>query len=88
MIKTLVDGLEVCEPIKKFEDLWSFIEEPPEWSQYTVEIFPRSNVVVQNTENGCHVVADNFAPKTRLDRNSVPRTLICHDMMSGYLEDK
>lgn len=82
------DLLEVCEPIKSFEELWAFVEDPPEWSQYTVDIFPRSNVVVQNSKDDCHVTTNNFVPKTRLDRRSTPRTLVCHDMMSGYLEDK
>lgn len=80
--------VEVCEPVMSLVGLWNVLEQPPEWINHIVEISPRSPVVVQNVRNDCHVNKSNFVPKLRLDRNSTPRTLVCHDMMNGYLEDK
>lgn len=69
-------------------ELWNIIESPPKWAHRTIDLAPRSAVVIQNTQNDCHVDKEYFVPKLRLDRNSTPRTLVCHDMMNGYLEDK
>lgn len=79
---------EICEPVVSLSQLWTVVENPPKWIQRIVDLSPRSAIVVQNVQNDCHVGKKNFVPKLRLDRNSTPRTLVCHDMMNGYLEDK
>lgn len=84
------DGIqiEICEPVRSLAELWNVVEQPPKWTQRIVELAPRSPTVVQNLQNDCHVSKKDFVPKMRLDRNYTPRTLVCHDMMDGYLEDK
>lgn len=79
---------EICEPVVSLEQLWSIVENPPKWTQRIVDLSPRGATVVQNVQNDCHVGKKDFVPKLRLDRNSTPRTLVCHDMMNGYLEDR
>lgn len=80
--------LEICEPVVSLAELWNVVEHPPKWIQRIVELSQRSPTVIKNIENDCHVNRKDFVPKLRLDRNSTPRTLVCHDMMNGYLEDK
>lgn len=80
--------LEICEPVLSLAELWNVVEKPPKWIQRIVELSPRSPTVIQNVQNDCHVNKKDFVPKLRLDKNSTPRTLVCHDMMDGYLEDK
>lgn len=87
----VLDGIvpaEICEPVLSLADLWSVVENPPKWIQRIVDLSPRGPTVIQNIQNDCHVGIKDFVPKVRLDRNSTPRTLVCHDMMNGYLEDK
>lgn len=79
---------EICEPVVSLTQLWSIVENPPKWTQRIVDLSPRGATVVQNVQNDCHVGKKDFVPKLRLDRNSTPRTLVCHDMMNGYLEDR
>lgn len=80
--------VEICEPIVSLAELWNVVESPPKWIQRIVDLSPRGATVIQNVQNDCHVRKEDFVPKLRLARNSTPRTLICHDMMNGYLEDR
>lgn len=64
------------------------VEQPPKWTQRIIKINARSPTVVKNVRNDCHVKTGDFVPKLRLDRSFTPRTLVCHDMMNGYLEDR
>lgn len=79
----------VCSPIKTTSELWACLQNPPSWIYRIVDRHPRSNFVIKNEKNDCHISDEaKVASKPRLDRNSVPRTLVCHDMKNGYLEDK
>lgn len=80
--------VEICEPVVSLTELWNVVENPPKWIHRIIEISPRGATVIQNLQNDCHVDRKDFVPKFRLDRNFTPRTLVCHDMMNGYLEDK
>ncbi|KAF5283612.1 hypothetical protein FQR65_LT13818 [Abscondita terminalis] len=79
---------DVCAPISSLEDAWIYTETPPNWIEKIIELKPPSNFIIQNSTLPCHVESKNFAPSLRLDRKSAPRTLVCHDMKGGYIEDK
>lgn len=78
----------VCAPISTLSHVWNYMDNLPGWVDRIVELMPRSSTVVKNVKNDCHVEEKEFGPQLRLDCHLVPRTLICHDMKGGYLEDK
>lgn len=43
---------------------------------------------MKNSLSECHDELSSLHSKQRLDKHSVPKTLVCHDMKGGYLQDK
>ncbi|XP_031352619.1 cytosolic endo-beta-N-acetylglucosaminidase isoform X2 [Photinus pyralis] len=87
MNKSLRDE-KVCCPISDLNSVWQYTKNPPKWITQIVDIKPRSDFVIKNTSLTCHTESNRFAPATRFDRHTTPRTLVCHDMKGGYIEDK
>lgn len=83
-----VQNRSVCNPISTLKDVWTFTLNPPEWIKQIVELTPRSSTVVRNTDFYCHIKSEDFKPTSRLSRTVVPRTIVCHDMKGGYIEDR
>lgn len=76
------DNERVAEPFKNLKDLYEGIESLSYWPE--VYNLRRSTTYVYK--------ASDFNNKDdrpeRLQRDEVPKTIICHDLMGGYLEDK
>ncbi|XP_025836491.1 cytosolic endo-beta-N-acetylglucosaminidase 2 [Agrilus planipennis] len=78
----------VCSPITTLSEAWTCLENLPRWINNIIELIPRSSMAIKCTDLECHVENDKFGPIIRTHHNSVPRTLICHDMKGGYIQDK
>lgn len=78
----------VCKPIKNLTELCDCLENPPEWTNWLIDRVPRSQYVIKNEPSDCHIKSESCYSSPRLDARSVPRTIVCHDMKGGYLQDR
>jgi len=70
-----------CLPLKTLSEIWSWRKES--WPNLVVEFSPRISLVVSGDRLKC---GDGVLP--RVHKDSVPRTIFCHDLKGGYLEDR
>ncbi|XP_034248138.1 cytosolic endo-beta-N-acetylglucosaminidase [Thrips palmi] len=74
------DGVS-CSPMSTLEQVWQWKREP--WANLVTPLSPRSAMVVPGNRVHC---VEGVQP--RVHRESVPRTIFCHDLKGGYLQDK
>lgn len=74
------DGVS-CSPMSTLEQVWQWRKES--WASLVTPLSPRSAMVVPGNRVQC---LEGVQP--RVHRESVPRTIFCHDLKGGYLEDK
>lgn len=75
----------ICTPIKSLEELGKFIA--PIWAKNAAPL-QESGWCTKAGSGRCHVKVGDWKTQLRYFRNTVPRTLVCHDMRGGYLDDK
>ncbi|XP_071444091.1 cytosolic endo-beta-N-acetylglucosaminidase isoform X2 [Hetaerina americana] len=76
-----------CLPISKLEDVWVWENEHArKWPSMPLQ--PSTDHCYQGTATSCHVSCEKWKLSPRLDRNTSPKTLLCHDMKGGYIGDR
>lgn len=72
----------VSKPFKNLDELYNGIENLEPWFDI-IKLRESTEYVYSGKE-----LDENVSRLAKLTRDRLPRTLICHDMKGGYLEDK
>ncbi|KAK3912033.1 Cytosolic endo-beta-N-acetylglucosaminidase [Frankliniella fusca] len=70
-----------CAPLSTLGEIWQWRRES--WASLVTGLAPRSALVLPGNRVHCE---EGVQP--RVHRESVPKTLFCHDLKGGYLEDR
>ncbi|KAG6458328.1 cytosolic endo-beta-N-acetylglucosaminidase [Manduca sexta] len=88
-----------CKPLDTYNEILSFLEDPPPWRSLCKELTPHSELSIRNTDINKQTFSVLEAPETfchfnpdaeevrRHDAKTLPKTLVCHDMANGYHDD-
>lgn len=89
-----------CKPLDTYAEILLFLENPPPWRTLCKELTPHSKSMLKNRlinnnmdtfldtpETFCHFDPD-AEEVIRQDEDTLPKTLVCHDMANGYHDDR
>jgi len=80
------DG-DVCSPIQSYVDLQKLKSFCPIWKEHILDLSNKSLSCYSGQDLQCHRIHTDLI-KQRKKRNDVPKTVFCHDLRGGYLEDR
>lgn len=82
------DASKICCPITKLSDVleWKCVDSC--WAKLVRNIEPRTDVTCLGYGRECDVTEIQFHYSRKYESRSAPKTLLCHDMKGGYLEDR
>ena len=69
-------------PLETAEQLFQWVPKSNPWK--VVPLINKSDICYEPIIDSCHTF---IIPKC-FQRNTVPRTIFCHDLKGGYLEDR
>lgn len=90
-----------CQPLDTYTEINNFLIDPPPWRNLCKELTPHSKYKIRNMDLNIHhyeptlETPDSFChfnpdaeDVVRHDENTLPKTLVCHDMANGYHDDR
>lgn len=76
--------MEECKPLYTLKEVLAW-EPKEDWARFVLPIKPRSEYSYAGSGMNCH---KRFNNPVKLLRSHASKTLLCHDMKGGYLDDK
>lgn len=72
----------IARPFKNFTELYEKIDKLTYWPAI-LDLRKSTDYVYRGTD------VSSFVDKPpKIERGNVPKTIVCHDLMGGYLEDR
>jgi hypothetical protein len=80
------DG-SICTPIQSYIDVQKLKFFRPSWKDRIIYFSDNSISCYSGQDLQCNSVYTDLL-KRRRKRNDVPKTILCHDLKGGYIEDR
>lgn len=79
------DEKRECEPLKNLQQILHWKADRSDWSNQVIPLISRSNYCYEGDSFECY---RKIRKPLKILTSGSPRTLVCHDMKGGYLDDK